>query len=156
MVRRRSVRLVAFLTVVVLRGSLASAEWVVNSRGECVREWTSASLGRGPAAMLNAPLLPFRSAVGGVLEARENPGPGLRGKILLPPILAFGGGAMGLVESLIWLGTGLADTVTAGYFELAPEEATRLAVDPVRPAFLTAVAQGSTDHCGRRSGYGGS
>lgn len=155
MARTRSVRVVAFLAVIVLRGSLAHAAWVVNERGACVHEWTPASLGRGPAAMLNAPLLPFRSAVGGVLEARENPGPGLRGKIFLPPILAFGGGAMGLVESVIWLGTGLADTLSGGSFELAPEEATRLAIDPVRPAFLTAAARDATDHCGRRVGSGG-
>ncbi len=132
------------------------AEWVVNERGECAHQWTAASLARGPAAIVNAPLLPFRSAVGGVLEARENPAPGLRGQIALPPILAFGGGAMGLVESLIWIGTGLVDTVTGGYFEIAPDEATRLAIDPVRPAFLTAPALSRTDHCGRPVGPGGS
>jgi hypothetical protein len=154
MVRTRSVRLVTFLLVVLLRSTAARADWVVNEHGECVRQWTTASLARGPAAMLNAPLLPFRSAVGGVLEARESPGSGLREKIMLPPILAFGGGAMGLVESLIWLGTGLADTLTGGYFGIAPDEATRLAIDPVRPAFLTAAGQGSTDHCGRRIGSG--
>ena len=42
---------------------------------------------------------------------------------------------MGLVESVIWFGTGLTDTATGGYFEIAPDEATRFAVGPVRPPF---------------------
>src|SRR5881396_2101824 len=76
---------VSVLLMVVLRASGALAAWVVNERGECVRAWTPASLVRGPAAMLNAPLLPLRSAVGGVLVARDDRSPGMKGKILLPP-----------------------------------------------------------------------
>ena len=127
---------VSVLLMVVLRASGALAAWVVNERGECVRAWTPASLVRGPAAMLNAPLLPLRSAVGGVLVARDDRSPGMKGKILLPPMLAVVGGAIGLVESAVWLGSGLTDTATGGYFEVAPEEATRLGVEPVRPPFL--------------------
>src|SRR5213083_1306771 len=78
---------VSVLLMVVLRASGALAAWVVNERGECVRAWTPASLVRGPAAMLNAPLLPLRSAVGGVLVARDDRSPGMKGKILLPPML---------------------------------------------------------------------
>src|SRR5947209_16693829 len=96
---------VSVLLMVVLRASGALAAWVVNERGECVRAWTPASLVRGPAAVLNAPLLPFRSMVGGVL-AGEDRSPGMQA-ILLPPTLAVVGGAMGLVESVIWFGTGL-------------------------------------------------
>ena len=64
---------------------------------------------------------------------------------------------MGLVDGAVWLGTGLADTMTAGYFELAPEQATRLSVEPLRPGFVAAVPRpvggnGSTDPCGRRAG----
>jgi hypothetical protein len=118
----------------------AHGAWVVNEEGECVREWTPASLGRGPAAMLNAPLLPFRSAAGGVQLAASDrtPKPGLPRRILLPPLLAVAGGGMGLVESGIWLGTGLVDTLSGGYLEVAPDEATHLGVGPVTPAFTDA------------------
>jgi hypothetical protein len=120
-----------------LYSAAAQGAWVVNQEGECVREWTSGSLARGPAAMLNAPLVPFRSAAGGVLLAASDntPRPGLPRRILLPPMLAVVGGGMGLVESGIWLGTGLVDTLSGGYFEVAPEEATHLAVAPLAPAF---------------------
>ncbi len=137
------------LAIVVLRASGALAAWVVNERGECVREWTPASLARGPAAIANAPLLPVRTAVGGVEVAREDKTPGTKGKVLLPPILAIAGGGMGLAESLIWIGTGLADTVTGGYFAVAPEEATELSVQPVRPAFLASPGRPAVDRCGR-------
>src|SRR5437762_6638511 len=109
---------VSVLLMVVLWASGALAAWVVNETGECVRTWTPASLARGPAAMLNAPLLPFRSAAGGFLVARDDRQQGLQRKILLAPLLTLGGGAMGLVESGIWLGAGLADTATGGYFEV--------------------------------------
>jgi hypothetical protein len=121
--------------------------WVVNERGACVRSWTPASLARGPAAMLNAPLLPFRSAAGGVVLARDDRSPGVRGKILLPPMLAVAGGAMGLVESGIWLGAGLVDTATGGYFEVAPEEATHLDIRPITPAFVADARRPVTSRC---------
>src|SRR5438046_1238011 len=103
----------------------------------------------------NAPLLPLRSAVGGVLVARDDRSPGMQGKILLPPTLAVVGGGIGLVESVIWLGTGLTDTATGGYFEMAPDEATRLGVEPVRPTFIAAAPRPPRepgDRCGRRTG----
>src|SRR5207245_8325876 len=122
------------LALIVLWAGGALAAWVVNERGECVRAWTPVSLGRGPAAMLNAPLLPLRSAVGGVLVARDDRTPGMQGKILLPPTLAVVGGGIGLVESVVWLGTGLTDTAKGGAFEIALGEAHRLCVEPVRSA----------------------
>src|SRR2546430_17658094 len=126
---------VSALALVVLRASGALAAWVVNERGECVRVWTPASLVRGPAAMVNAPLLPLRSAVGGVLVARDDRSPGMQGKILLPPTLAVVGGAIGLVESAVWLGSGLTDTATGRGLEGAPAEATRLRGRPGRAPF---------------------
>jgi hypothetical protein len=141
----------AWAAAIVLCASPALAAWQVNERGDCVQEWTAASLARGPTAILNAPLLPFRSAAGGVVAAREDRSPGTRGKILLPPLLALAGGAMGLVESVIWIGTGLADTVTGGYFALTPEEATEIAVTPLKPALLS-DRRAETDPCGRRVG----
>ena len=138
--------------VAALRASGALGAWVVNERGECGRAWTTASLGRGPSAMLNAPLAPVRSAVGGFRVAHDDRSPDLKSKILLPPLLTLGGGAMGLVDAAVWLGTGLADTVTGGYFEVAPEEATRLGVEPIVPAFARVPGRGSTDRCGRGAG----
>ena len=132
MTSKRSAGVLALL--LAIRGGAASAAWVVNEQNECVRTWTPASLARGPAAMLNAPLLPFRSAAGGFLVARNDQSPGLQRKILLAPLLTLGGGAMGLVESGIWLGAGLADTATGGYFEVAPEHATELSLAPERPS----------------------
>src|SRR5438477_438577 len=80
---------VSVLLMVVLRASGALAAWVVNERGECVRAWTPASLGRGPAAMLNAPLLPLRSAVGGVRVGRAARG------VAASPAARRSGGAPG-------------------------------------------------------------
>jgi hypothetical protein len=42
---------------------------------------------------------------------------------------------MGLVDTGVWLFTGLADTLTGGYFAIAPELATHLSVEPITPAF---------------------
>src|SRR5262249_19605953 len=35
-----------------------AGRWAVNDRGECVREWTPSSIGRGPLAMTNALTFP--------------------------------------------------------------------------------------------------
>jgi len=125
---------------------------VVDERGDCVRAWTPTSLARGPAAIANAPLLPFRSAVGGAQVAGEDRSPGLRRKIMLTPLLTVGGAVMGVLESAIWLTTGLADTLTGGYFEIAPDEATTLSLAPQRPPFITEPvreSRSSSDRCGR-------
>jgi hypothetical protein len=137
----RRVRVLA-VVIIVVGATGARAD-------ECVREWTAASLARGPAAIANAPLLPIRSAVGGFQLGRENKSPGMQAKILLPPTLAFAGGGMGLLESVIWVGTGLADTATGGYFQIAPDEATELSVAPVRPAFAPDSQRPKTERCSR-------
>jgi hypothetical protein len=148
--RRTMTKPIVLLLLALSVPSLARAGWVVNERGECVEEWTTASLARGPAAIANAPLLPVRSAVGGVALARDDKSPGKGRSVLLPPLLAIAGGGMGLVESCIWLGTGLVDTVTGGYFSVAPEEATELSVEPVRPLFISDPRRDVTDRCGRK------
>ena len=129
----------------------AWSAWVVDAQGECVRTWTATSLLRGPAALANAPLAPFRSAAGGAVLARDDPAPGgVRRALMLGPTLTVMGGAMGLIDTGVWLVTGLADTVTGGYFECAPDEATALSVAPITPLF---VADGRhpahQDRCGR-------
>jgi len=56
---------------------------------------------------------------------------------------------MGLVESGVWLATGLADTLTGGYFAIAPEAATEPSVAPIRPLFAPDPKRPATDPCGR-------
>jgi hypothetical protein len=120
---------------------------------ECDEGWTAASLLRGPTAMLNAPLVPFRSAAGGVQAAAQGTEHSVRGNIILAPVVVFGGAATGLVEMAIWLGTGLADTLTGGVFRIAPEEATQLSAAPMQPAFTPESRRpkvvASADRCRR-------
>jgi hypothetical protein len=123
-------RLVLLASLLALPASLARAE--ADSA-----PWTSASLLRGPTAMANAPLVPFRSAAGGAHVALDDPVAGVKRRIILVPALTLGGGAMGLVDAGLWLVAGLADTFTGGYFALAPEPATHFSLDPIRPAFTS-------------------
>ncbi len=113
------------LRPVVLLGALVAAHPAV----------AATDLLRGPTAMLNAPLVPFRSAVGGARLALDDPVAETKRKVILVPALTAGGAIMGLVEAGVWLVGGLADTVTGGYFALAPEEATHLSVAPLTPLF---------------------
>ena len=99
--------------------------------------WTPASLLRGPTAIANAPLVPFRTAAGGTRVALDDPVEGTKRKVLLVPLLAVAGGGMGLVDAGVWLVAGLADTVTGGWFALAPEQATHLSVEPITPRFAS-------------------
>jgi len=99
--------------------------------------WTADALLRGPTAIANAPLAPVRTAIGGARVALNDPVPGTKGKIMLVPLLTLGGGAMGFVDAGVWLVTGLADTLTGGYFAIAPDPATHLSVEPITPSFAT-------------------
>jgi hypothetical protein len=138
--------LLAVIAVTVAQPALGA--WVVDEHGDCVETWTPDSLLRGPTAIINAPLVPVRSAIGGVRMARGRAGlSGYQGTVLLPPLLAVGGGATGLVEGLIWAVSGLADTVTGGALALAPAEATRLSVEPMTPLGL-GPGRAPVDHCG--------
>jgi len=123
------------VAALLLQPRVSAAVWRLNAAGECVREWTPASLLRGPTAIVNAPLLPFRTAAGGVETALEDPtpNPGVVRRVALPPLLAVVGGGIGLVDAVVWIATGLADTFTGGWFELVPDEATELGIAPVRP-----------------------
>jgi hypothetical protein len=140
-------RMVVVALLVLLRGG-AAATWVVDEQGACVWSWTPAAMARGPAAMLNALTVPVRSAVGGVIVAHETPKHGLVSQILMPPLLAVAGGAMGLAEGVIWFATGVADTLTGGALAVAPNDATELTLAPRRPLFAT-PSSSDTDRCGR-------
>src|SRR5262245_3079895 len=117
---------VALTALVLLQPGHGRAAWVVNERGECVEEWRSADLLRGPTAIVNAPLVPVRTAIGGFQTARADTIDETSRKILLPPMLTLAGGAMGLAECGIWLAAGLGDTLTGGALALSPVEATEL------------------------------
>jgi hypothetical protein len=99
--------------------------------------WTADALLRGPTAIANAPLVPVRTAVGGAQLATNDPVADTTRKIMLTPLLTLAGGAMGFVETGVWLMAGLADTLTGGYFAIAPEQATHLSVDPITPPFAS-------------------
>jgi len=87
--------------------------------------------------MGNALLAPFRSAAGAVRWALNDSAPrSTVGRVVRVPALggiAFG---FGFIDATQWLVTGLADTLTGGYFEFAPDEAARLSVAPLQPFFV--------------------
>jgi len=99
--------------------------------------WTADALLRGPTAIVNTPLVPVRTAIGGAQLATDDPVADTKRKIMLTPLLTLAGGAMGLVDAGVWLMAGLADTLTGGYFAIAPEQATHLSVEPITPPFAS-------------------
>lgn len=138
-------------TTTILAGlAMLAASAARAATDECNPEWTPASLLRGPTAIVNAPLVPFRSAAGGVRLVASGTESTVRGQVILAPMMVLGGGATGLVEMVIWLGTGLADTLTGGYFRIAPEEATHFSIEPMVPAFAPDARRPKTaDPCRR-------
>jgi hypothetical protein len=147
-------RVLMVIVAVAFSARVARAAWVVDEHGECVQQWTSASLGRGPTAMLEAPLVPFRSGAGGVRLALDDQRASGAKKAFLVPTLAFLGGSTGVLEAVIWMVGGLADTVSGGYFEIAPEEATELSAAPLVPVFVPDGRRrpAGVDRCGRKVG----
>jgi hypothetical protein len=135
---RLAVRLV-LAALGVAFASPATAGWTVNATGDCVAVWVAPPAAQGPVAMLNAPALPLRSAVGGgqVAAAGNQSGQGsLALTVLTWPALIAGGFGIGVIEMPIWLLTGLADTVTLGSLDLVPDSAKALTLASVRPRFL--------------------
>jgi hypothetical protein len=123
---------------------------VVSADGGCVREWTPASLARGPMAIVNGATMPVRQAVGGAQAgARDRSGSTL-GRVVLVPALALTGFGAGAIEGIWLMGLGLADVVTGGYFALVPREVTEPSLAPMTPRFLEPPMQPPpTDPCGR-------
>jgi hypothetical protein len=63
-------------------------------------------------------------------------------------------GTLGILEALVWAVGGVADTATAGYFEIGTDDATQLSLMPVLPLFIPDSrrprwAWGLEDRCGR-------
>ena len=155
----RGALLAAALTVPMLGGVAgpASAAWVVDAQGKCVEQWSPESLVRGPTAMLMAPTAPFRNAAG-VFAYAPPPEPGTKaGFDPWEPVVAVLSGTAGVIDTGVWLGTGLADTVTGGYFAIAPYSATQLSLDPLIPPLTSdaqrhAIEAKRPDPCGRIGG----
>jgi hypothetical protein len=149
----RGALLVAALAILTVAGAAerASAEWVVDARGKCVEQWSPASMLRGPTAMLMSPTAPFRSGAGVFAYQGWTT---QRGFEFWGPVMAVLSGAVGVIDTCVWLGTGLADTVTGGYFRIAPYRATQLSLDPLIPPFVPdaqqrAIEAKRPDPCGR-------
>jgi hypothetical protein len=141
---------VIFLAAALMApAGVACAAWTVDASGACVEQWVARDVLRGPTAIVNAPLLPFRQLAGGAEYAwnREEWSPW---QIAVLGSAATGAsGAWGVIESVWWTATGLADTLTGGYFALAPEEATQLSIHPEASRVLTDAGPAPTDQCGR-------
>ena len=84
-----------------------------------MREWNASQLMRGPAAMTNGILLPFRGLAGGFRG-------GFVG-IALSPLAA----AAGAVEGATWILGGSVDLVTAGALALTPDGLARIRIQPL-------------------------
>ena len=92
---------------------------------------------RGPSALGNSVLAPFRSSAGAVRWALDDSTPrSTRARILRVPVLGGLSFVFGFIDTTQWLATGLADTLTGGYFEFAPDEAAHLSVAPLKPFFV--------------------
>jgi len=126
----------------------AAAAWEVNAVGRCVEVWTPASLLRGPTALLMAPTAIPRAVAGAITSMDELRKDSPSGQsIVASPMLMFFWGANGFVEMLIWMGTGVADTVTGGALALAPPDAVELSLAPI--TYAPVAQPPTTDRCGR-------
>lgn len=145
-------RPIALSLVLLALAAPARAAWVVDSAGGCVEQWDASDMARGPKAILNGPILPFRQMAGGAVYAwnTEEWWPyQIAG--MLPGVTLFSGAA-GILEGTWWMTTGIADTVTGGYFQLAPQEATQLSVEPQVSSMIADAGPApkpTTDPCGR-------
>jgi hypothetical protein len=112
--------LCAALAALLLAPAASADRWVRDAEGRCQREWTRASLARGPIAMLNGVLLPFRSLAGAFSA-------GGRAALFAPASLI-----LGFAEGVSWLVGGTLETLSGGAFGIPPAgAAARLDVSPV-------------------------
>jgi len=135
-------------TLVLATARPAAAAFEVNAVGRCVEVWTPASLLRGPTALLMAPTAIPRAVAGAITSMSELRKDSPSGQsIAASPMLVFFWGANGFVEMLIWMGTGVADTVTGGALALAPADAVELSLAPL--TYAPVRQPPTTDRCGR-------
>ena len=137
---------------VVTPAGVARAAWVVDAQGACVERWESSDLLRGPTAIANGPLLPIRTFAGGAEYAWNTPEWWPWQIAGLGPAVTIISGIAGAIEGVWWIGTGLADTLTGGYFGIAPERATELSIHPEVSRIIADADPSPTpthDQCGR-------
>jgi hypothetical protein len=146
--RRATSLLLALLAI----AAPARAAWVVDAAGGCVERWAASDMLRGPKAIVNAPLLPFRQMAGGAQYAWNTEEWWPWQIVAMGPGVTLFSGAAGLLEGTWWITTGVADTLTGGYFQAAPEQATQLSVRPQVSSMIADAAPTpppTTDRCGR-------
>jgi len=149
--KARAILGLGLLLAVGTTRTVAASTWQVDSYGNCSRVWEPGDMARGPKAMINSPMEPFRTLTGALLMWPEfwKTAAFPSGLITVPALTLFSF-TMGVVELPIWMLGGLADTLTGGYFEVAPDRATELSIDPIRPLFLPVSPEvKTTDRCGR-------
>ena len=145
---RRMLALMVGATLIA-RASVALCVWTVNADGSCVQEWGAADMLRGPTAIVTALQRPFWTAAGGAVYAWNNTEWRWWYTLLLGlPVTAISAGA-GVFEGVWWVGPGAADTLTGGFFHLAPEPATKTSVQPVLSTVISDKPPAAEDHCGR-------
>ena len=136
--------------VLVARASLAAAAWTVDPGGACVRQWAPSDLLRGPVAIVNGPILPARTMVGGAEYAWNKPEWRWWHTVVLGLGVTGVSGAAGVYQGVWWMGAGVADLLTGGYFEIAPQQATKRSVEPVVSEVIAGRPPAPTeDPCGR-------
>lgn len=148
--RPRFIRTLTIVAVLCARAGVAHCAWTVDAGGACVRKWAPSDLLRGPVAIVNAPLRPVRGAAGAAEYAWNKSEWRWWYTVVLGSAVTGVGAAAGLVEGVWWVGTGLADTLTGGYFEITPEGALDRSVRPELSTVIAGSAPAPTeDRCGR-------
>jgi len=149
--KARAILGLGLLLAVGMTRTVAAATWQVDQYGNCSRVWEPSDMARGPKAMINSPMEPFRCLTGALQMWPEFwKAAVVPSGLITVPALTFFSFTMGVVEMPIWMLGGLGDTLTGGYFQLAPDRATELSIDPIRPLFMPVSPEvRTTDRCGR-------
>jgi hypothetical protein len=141
------VRTLTIAAALCAHASAAYCAWKVDPDGKCVRTWEPL---RGPVAIANAPFRPVRNMAEGAEYAWNKSEWGPWYKVVLGSAVVGVSGAVGLVEGLWWVGTGLGDTLTGGYFDISPQVAQDRSVRPeLSVAIAPAPPAPAVDPCGR-------
>lgn len=149
--KARAILGLGLLLAVGTTRTVAASTWQVDQYGNCSRVWEPSDMARGPKAIINTPLEPIRVLVGALQMWPEFWKVAVvpSGVITVPALTAFAL-AMGAIETPIWAIGGLFDTLSGGYFEIAPDRAVDLSVQPIRPLFMPVTPElKTTDRCGR-------
>ena len=134
----------------ITRAGVAQCAWTVSADGTCVQEWTLRDLLRGPAAIVNGPLLPVRTTIGGAEYGWNKKERRWSETWLLGPAVTGASAGAGAFEGLWWVTTGVADLLTGGYFHIAPEHATEISLQPELSTVIAGPPPPPTeDRCGR-------